>query len=636
MDLKTGELSPLYNGSEISEMIWIGPTNTSVLYVNSTNSEVDGSVELWASDTSSFDKRYGNGPPSTIQCLTETRYQVASIPAPLSGLKATTTPDGSVNFLLNGQKYPNGTAYNEALAEKPLSTARLYDSIYVYHWDRWLTPETFTLFAGTLTPSSNASNSSSAWSFSGELRDLLAGIEGRAETPIQPFGDSGDYDITSDGSMVAFLTKAPELPYANFTASCIYLVPHDGSSTAAPLNGHNCSATPENARGASAAPRFSPNGSSIAYFQMDGESYESDRNKIYIANLGSDIVVTQLAQNWDRSPAELRWAPDGESLFMAAPDVGYQRLFSMPADANEDYQPTNYSDPGAVATFYILPDSSALVSASSLWSSRDIYIAHSRNNTTWLFNSNSTDPELSGLGPSSVSSFWYHGNFTTLHGWTIYPENFTNSSTYPLAFLIHGGPQGAWYNSWSTRWNPKVWADQGYVVVAINPTGSTSYGQALTDAIQNNWGSYPYDDLVKGWEYVNSSSDFSYVDTGRGIAAGASYGGYMTNWIQGHPLGRQFTALVTHDGSTSTLNQYATDELWFMQHDFNGTLWDNRDNYERWDPIRYASEFATPQFVVHSSEDYRLPVSEGVMLFNVLQERGVESRFLNFPDENHW
>lgn len=464
---------------------------------------------------------------------------------------------------------------------------------------------------------------------------MLAGVKGRAETPVQPFGDSGDYDISLDGRKVAFLTKAPDLPYANFTASYIYLVPHDSSATAVPFNCHNCSATPKNARGASAAPRFSPNDSSVAYFQMNGESYESDKNRIYVASLGDSVTITELAEDWDRSPGQLRWAPDSQSLYVSAPDVGRERLFTMPTDANADYTPTNYSDPGTVAAFYILPDSSALVSASSMWSSRDIYIA-TPEKSTWLFTSNSTDPELSGLGPKSVSSFWYPGNFTTIHGWIITPSNFSNTSTYPLAFLIHGGPQSAWLNSWSTRWNPHVWADQGYVVVAINPTGSISYGQALTDAIQNNWGGYPYDDLVKGWEYVNSSDQFTYIDTTRGIAAGASYGGYMTNWIQGHDLGREFKALVTHDGSTSTLNQYASEELWFMQHDFNGTLWDDRPNYERWDPIAHASEFATPHFVVHSSKDYRLPVSEGVLLFNVLQERGVESRFLNFPDENHW
>lgn len=571
--------------------------------------------------------------PSSIPVLTRSRYKVASIPAPLSGLKAALTPDGNINFLMNGQRYRNGTAYNEALAETPLSSGRLYDSIYVRHWDRWLTPETFTVFSGELTPSSNSSN----WSFSGELRDLLAGVEGLAESPVQPFGDSGDYDITPDGSTVAFLTKAPELPYANYTSSYIYLVPHDGSSTAAAFNCHNCSATPENARGASSAPRFSSDGSRIAYFQMDEDDYESDKNKIYIASLGDDITITQLAGNWDRSPGQLRWAPDGESLFVAAQDVGYDRLFSMPVDADEDYQPTNYSDPGTIATFHMLPDSSALVSASSVWSSRDFYISSSPSNFTWLFASNNTDPELSGLGPQILSSFWYTGNFTTVHGWTVYPENFSpKDQAYPLAFLIHGGPQSAFLNSWSTRWNPKVWADQGYVVTLINPTGSTGYGQAFTDAIQNNWGSYPYDDLVKGFEHISSSPDFSYVNTSRAIAAGASFGGYMVNWIQGHDLGREFQALVTHDGSTSTLNQYSTEELWFMQHDFNGTLWDNRENYERYDPLRFASEFATPHFVVHNTLDYRLPESEGIILFNVLQSRGVESRFLNFPDENHW
>lgn len=546
------------------------------------------------------------------------------------------TACGSINFLMNGQRYPNGTVYNGALAETPLSTARIYDSIYVRHWDRWLTPETYTLFAGTLRPGSDSSSSSSAWSFSGELRDLLAGIEGEAETPIQPFGGSDDYDITADGRTVAFLTKAPELSYANYTTSYVYLVPHDGSSTAVPFNCHKCSATPRNARGSSASPTFSPDGSSIAYFQMDGENYESDRNKIYIASLGRDITIAQLADNWDRSPDQLRWAPDGQRLFVAAPDVGHDRLFSLPIDASADHQPSNYSDPGAVTTFHMLPDSSALVSASSLWSSRDIYINRSPSTRTWLFAANNTDPELAGLGPTTVSSIWYRGNFTSIHGWLIHPTNFDPNTRYPLALLIHGGPQSAWSNAWSTRWNPQVWADQGYMVACLNPTGSTSYGQSLTDAIQNNWGSYPYSDLVLGFDFLTTPPFSSSIDPSRAIAAGGSYGGYMVNWIQGQEFGRRFKALVTHDGVTSTLNQWATDELWFTQHDFKGTLWDDRANYERWDPLARAAEWATPHLVVHGSRDYRLAESEAVMLFNVLRARGVESRFLNFPDENHW
>lgn len=179
-----------------------------------------------------------------------------------------------------------------------------------------------------------------------------------------------------------------------------------------------------------------------------------------------------------------------------------------------------------------------------------------------------------------------------------------------------------------------VFAEQGYIVVAFNPTGSTGFGQALVDGIQNQWGGRPFIDLVKGWDYI--SANLSYVDTTRAIALGASYGGYMINWIQGQDFGRKFKALFTHDGSFNTLSQYSSEELWFMQHDFNGTLWDNYDNYARWNPANHTDKWATPHLIVHNEKDFRLPISEGLSAFNILQERGVESKLLSFPDEDHW
>jgi dipeptidyl aminopeptidase/acylaminoacyl peptidase len=178
-----------------------------------------------------------------------------------------------------------------------------------------------------------------------------------------------------------------------------------------------------------------------------------------------------------------------------------------------------------------------------------------------------------------------------------------------------------------------VFAEQGYVVVTPNPTGSSGYGMALQDGIQGEWGGRPYIDLVKGFEYIEAN--LPYVDTSRAVAAGASYGGYMVNWIQGHDLGRKFKALVTHDGVYSTLNQYTSEELFFPHHDFNGPLWEHRDEYEKWDPAQHLQNWATPHLVIHNDLDYRLPISEGLAAFNVLQLKGIESRFLTFPDENH-
>ena len=494
------------------------------------------------------------------------------------------------------------------------------------------------------------------------------------------------------GQTVAFLTKNVDLTLANYTSSQIYLVPFNGDSEPQPLNGMGMTSTPPDAQGASANPVFSPDGSQIAYLQMDEIFHESDKSKIYVANSNvEDPAIMVLCEDWDFSPGGLSWTNNGSGLYVHGPDRGNYRLFDpIPLDAGADYSPSNITNRGSVAAISVLPDGNILVSDAKIWSSRDIYIISPTGEmVTDLFRANEVDGELAGLDESVQSEFYFPGNFTDVQAFIVYPEGFDESQTYPLAFIVHGGPQSQHQNSFSTRWNFKVWADQGYVVVAPNPTGSNGFGMEFQNAITNDWGSYPYDDLVKCWNYVKEN--FAYIDTSRGIEAGASYGGkviplsalpwadpssstapricfpqilidtmlgYMTNWIQGHDLGREFKALVTHDGTTSTLNQYASEELWFMQYDvsfrllilispsrkvlltdllqFNGTLWDNRANYARYNPIDYIHNWATPHFVVHNTLDYRLPEAEGIMLFNILQERGVPSKFLNFPDEGHW
>ncbi|KAK3366453.1 Alpha/Beta hydrolase protein [Podospora didyma] len=221
-----------------------------------------------------------------------------------------------------------------------------------------------------------------------------------------------------------------------------------------------------------------------------------------------------------------------------------------------------------------------------------------------------------------------------VHALVMRPSNHDPKKKYPLCFLIHGGPQGAWGDGWSTRWNPAIFAEQGYVVVSPNPTGSTGYGMSLQNGIKGNWGGRPYNDLVKCFEYIEKEMPF--VDTDRGVALGASYGGYMINWIQGHPLGRKFKALVCHDGVFSTLNQWSTEELFFPIHDFEGTIYENREGYARWDPAQFVNEWATHQLIIHSELDYRLPITEGLSPFNILQSKGIPSKLLMFPDENHW
>ncbi|CAK3822391.1 related to Probable dipeptidyl-peptidase 5 [Lecanosticta acicola] len=619
MRLSTGAITDLPWDSNVTEVVWVGSTNTSVLYINGTNDHVPGGVTLWTADLAD----------SAIRGT-----MVASLPAPYAGLKAAKTSTGSINFLLNSLAYANnGSAYNTALAATPLTTGRLYDGIYVRHWDTYLTPERYAVFSGSLT----AGPDSSSYSFNGTMKNLLHGLSysvTRPESPVGPYFDTGagDYALSPDGSQVVFLTKAPQLPKANYTASYLYLVPHDGSSVAQALNGPDSTA-PKTAQGASGAPEFSPNGKKLAYHQQDGISYESDRAKLYIADLETK-EISLVAGNWDASVIKAKWSPDCNDLWISSGYIASDRLFIVPVDAGADFVPRNITGITSVSDYYILPDNQALVSANAVWASFLLYTTTASGASRYLYKSNEQDAELAGLGPEDVSFMWYTGTLgDSQQAIIVYPENFSPHKTYDLVFYIHGGPQGYTGNTWSPRWNLKTWADQGYVLVGPNPTGSTSYGQNLTDRIQGRWGSWPYEDLVLA--HAHACHTLPYINCSNAVEAGASYGGYMTNWIQGHDLGREFKALVCHDGVTSTYNFYATDELWFIQHDFNGTLWDHRQTYAAWDPLSHAVNFSTPEFIVHSDLDYRLPVSEGITMFNVLQERGVPSRFLNFPDETH-
>ncbi|KAJ5151226.1 uncharacterized protein N7482_010478 [Penicillium canariense] len=613
IDLDSGKITLLTNDTNVSELIWLGSDDSGLLYINGTNADIPGGVELWVSNTASFDKL---------------RYKAASLPASFSGLKTAITKGGDVNFVLYAQSYSNGTAYNEELASKPLSSARIYDSIYVRHWDTWLSTTFNAVFSGTLKRKKGGQGANSRYSSEDSLKNLLAGVK-NLESPYPPFGGSSDYDISGDGKWVAFKSKAPELPRANNTASYIYLVPHDGSKKPVAINGPDSPGTPDGVEGDSSSPSFSPDSRRIAYFQMEDISYESDRRTLYIYTIGSEKTIPALAKNWDRSPDTVKWTADGKSLILNTEDHAHGRLFFLPADGGNDYKPCNFTSTGSVNSYYNLPNGDLLVTGSAIWTSWTVYTANPEKGViSTLISANEVDPGLQGLSSSDLDEFYFQGNWTKIHSWIIYPAGFDKSKTYPLVFYVHGGPQGSWADSWSTRWNPKVWADQGYVVIAPNPTGSTGFGDKLTDAITNNWGIC--------WEYVRDNFDF--VDTENGVAAGASYGGFMMNWIQGNPLGRKFKALVSHDGTFVADAKISTEELWFIEHDFNGTFWANRDNYRRWDPSapERILQFDTPMLIIHSDKDYRLPVSDGLGLFNVLQERGVPSRLLNFPDENHW
>lgn len=523
------------------------------------------------------------------------------MPAALSGLKAVTTESGDVRFVAYGQSYANGTAYNEKLATNPRSSARIYDSIYVRHWDTWITTKFNSVFSGNLKAHGKGA---SQYALKGSIQNLVSNIK-NAESPYPPYGDATDYDLSPDGKWVAFKSKAPDVPRANFTTSYIYLAPHDGSQKAFAINGRDSPAKPDGIDGDSSYPAFSPDSKKLAYFQMKGNSYESDRRILYVYHIGSNKTVQTIAKNWDRSPEAVEWTADGKELVVNGEDYARSRLFSLPADAGNDFKPKNFTDGGAVSAYYQLPDSTWLVTDTTLWSSWNVYIASpSEGVIKTLASASQIDPELKGLSASDIDEFYYKGNWTDVSLLILFgplltltdivrsipgsstPQASTRAKPIPFYSIstavlnlpgrTPGVPDGM-PKSLRTR-DMSLWHQTQLAapVLARNlqtlfkTTGvcsvlpwlsSISLDQALTAVI----GGSPYDDLVKCWEYARDN--LSFVDTENGVAAGASYGAFMINWIQGNPLGREFKALVSHDGPFFGDSRYNTDELWFVQHD---------------------------------------------------------------------
>jgi dipeptidyl aminopeptidase/acylaminoacyl peptidase len=411
---------------------------------------------------------------------------VASLNAPFEGLKAAKTADGSINFVVNTlAHWGNGTAYNPEMAPKPKTSGQLYDAGFVRHWNYYITEQRYAVFSGVL------SKGNGSYSFNGETTNLLKGINStvtKPESPVQGSSSNpGDYDISPDGTKVAFLSKSPDLPKANYTASYIYVVPHDGSEVAVAINGPGTTA-PSTAQGASGYPVWSHDSSKLAFGQQDGISYESDRFKLYVADIdGLNSKVNSVASEWDSAPSGLKWSPDDADLWVVSELHASSRLWLVPHDAPADFTPVNFTGPDtSLAEFDIHPDGSAFVSAAASWTSRMFYKQYPKEDKKVIFTANEVDAELAGLLPNSTSNFWVQNeDGDMVQTFLYYPTDFDSSKKYPLMFIIHGGPQVAQGDNWSTRWNLRLWAEQGFVVAVTQFTGTPGYGQAFTDKVSS-------------------------------------------------------------------------------------------------------------------------------------------------------
>ncbi|KIX02632.1 uncharacterized protein Z518_08574 [Rhinocladiella mackenziei CBS 650.93] len=570
-------------------------------------------------------------------------YNAGTAPGPVSTLKVFVVEPGKIAVAVAGQANPDGSLHNPKDAQKSHSSARLYDSLFVRWWDKYLTEQRNSIFTALLQKSQPVVTSRQGRYNLLGFKNALLGTN--LECPIPPFGGTDHFDIGATGLII--VAKDPTLGPATHTKSDCYFIPKKDLMDISPPTFRQIHVP--GLDGASSSPVFSPSGESMAFLQMASDGYESDKNRIVLVH-GLDKTETMARElmrsadnkgGWDRSPSSLKWSGDGKTLLIEAEDIGRGCLFALDLELEApgpDWRPRQLTHSGYIIDMAPLSRASnlLLVSSNSLVdNSLYTIVDPSGDSPPAVLSSLSLHGAMFGLSPEQVSSWWWKGaNDHPVHAWMMRPSFFRADHKYPLAYLVHGGPQGAWNDQWSTRWNPAVFAEQGYVVVCPNPTGSTGYGQDFTDAIRNEWGGLPYDDLVKGFEFIESHVEF--VDASRAVALGASYGGYMMNWIQGHDLGRKFKALVCHDGVFSMTGQLASDEQFFPLHDMGGPIWERQEMYDKWDPSRFTKYWKTPMLVVHSELDYRLPISEGLAAFNVLQMKKIESRFLSFPDENHW
>jgi dipeptidyl aminopeptidase/acylaminoacyl peptidase len=553
-------------------------------------------------------------------------------------------PDGK-KILFVSEVYPDcGTdACNKAKDEERANSkvkAMVFTKLFYRHWNHYTNFKRSHLFVVSAD--------------GGTAQDITPGDH---DVPPFSLGGQDNYAISPDSQEVVFTSNHDEVE-ATSTNNDIFVVPAAGGAA------KKLSTSP----GSDSTPLYSPDGKWLAWRMQERAGYESDRFKLVVYDRKNG-QIHNLAKDFDQWVESITWSPDSAFIYFTSEYRGTIPIYELrlesalearPGPTDKSGKPCTPGDPnvseivkGSNDEVAVAPDGKTLVfTQMSVRAPNELYktlfdkkeatcemgapgcfaCQHVVIRSEQLTHLN--DRVLSQVSMQQVEPFWFEGaGGTKVQGFIVKPPSFDPQKKYPVKFLIHGGPQGQWGDEWSYRWNAELLAANGYVVIMINPRGSTGYGQKFIDEINGDWGGKPYVDLMNGLDYAEKT--YPFIDKDRECALGASYGGYMIDWILGHT--NRFKCLVSHDGMFNAESAYgSTEELWFNEWEFKGLPWTDREMYRKWSPHLYATDFKTPTLVVHSQLDYRLDVSEGFQLFTTLQRLKVPSKMLYFPDEGHW
>ena len=492
--------------------------------------------------------------------------------------------------------------------EKDKATGKLYDRLFVRHWDTWNELRNNVLFSAPLV----------GGKVNGAPVSLSGSLDGNV--PSKPFGDREEFRFSPDGKSIVFAARIAGKTEAWSTNFDLYTVPAAGGAAPRNLTADNPAWDTKGV--------YSPDGRTLAYLAMARPGFEADRFQVMLMDVATG-QKRKLAADWDRSPGSLQWRADGKALVVDAEDLGQHRLFTIDVVIGKV---SALTDKGAVGAFDVRGDTVAYTHA-NLASGAQLFSMKLGAAPTQLTKLNAE--RLADVRWGQYEQFSFAGaNGETVYGHVMKPWNAEPGKKYPIAFLVHGGPQGSFGNGWSYRWNPQVYAGAGYATVFIDFHGSTGYGQKFTDSISGDWGGKPLEDLKKGLDAAVKK--FPWLDRERSCALGASYGGYMMNWIAGN-WSDGFRCLVNHAGVFDNRGMaYSTEEQWFTDWENGGAYFAVPDNHERFNPVHHVNKWKTPMLVIQGDLDFRIPTAQALSTFTALQRKGIPSKLLVFPDENHW